>query len=231
MADAIQSPVTSRLFWGACLLSVILPLSAPAQTYGEPDRGEPGDAMVQAWLASEAKRLDGRFLEGVSDREGWEAVRSRYLEEYLYMLGLSPLPEKTPLEATATGRLERDDFIVEKLHFQSRPRLYVTANLYRPREVPEGTRLPAVLYVCGHAGRGRNGNKTAYQSHGIWFARHGYVCLMLDTLQLGEIAGIHHGTYREKRWWWFSRGYSRRRRVLERRPRNRLPPESCGRGP
>jgi hypothetical protein len=30
----------------------------------------------------------------------------------------------------------------------------------------------------------------------------------LDTLQLGEIAGIHHGTYREERWWWLSRGYT-----------------------
>jgi predicted esterase len=27
-------------------------------------------------------------------------------------------------------------------------------------------------------------------------------------LQLGEIAAIHHGTYREERWWWHSRGYT-----------------------
>ena len=54
-----------------------------------------------------------------------------------------------------------------------------------------GERLPAVFYVCGHSGRGRNGNKTAYQSHGIWFARHGYLCLVLDTLQLGEIPAVH----------------------------------------
>ena len=35
-----------------------------------------------------------------------------------------------------------------------------------------------------------------------------YRCLMLDTLQLGEIEAIHHGTYRENRWWWHSRGYT-----------------------
>jgi hypothetical protein len=78
--------------------------------------------------------------------------------------------------------------------------LYVTANLYRPAKVETGARLPAILYVCGHSGRGRDGNKTAFQSHGIWFARHGYVCLVVDTLQLGEIAGVHHGTYREGHW-------------------------------
>jgi hypothetical protein len=64
------------------------------------------------------------------------------------------------------------------------------------------------LYVCGHSYQGRSGNKTAYQSHGIWFARHGYVCLVLDSLQLGEIGALHHGTYREERWWWHSRGYT-----------------------
>ena len=86
--------------------------------------------------------------------------------------------------------------------------LYVTGNLYRPANPPPGERLPAVLYVCGHLNQGRAGNKTAYQSHGIWFARHGYVCLVLDSLELGEIAATHHGTYREGRWWWHSRGYT-----------------------
>ncbi len=65
-----------------------------------------------------------------------------------------------------------------------------------------------MLYVCGHAEVGRDGNKTNYQAHGIWFAKHGYICLTVDTLQLGEIAAIHHGTFRENRWWWQSRGYT-----------------------
>ena len=42
----------------------------------------------------------------------------------------------------------------------------------------------------------------------MWFASNGYVCLIVDTLQLGEVAGIHHGTYREGRWWWHDRGYT-----------------------
>jgi hypothetical protein len=52
------------------------------------------------------------------------------------------------------------------------------------------------------------GNKTNYQHHGGWFARNGYVCLTIDTLQLGEIEGLHHGTYREGMWWWNARGYT-----------------------
>jgi len=197
---------------GCAALRAILVFAASAtlhaQPYSPPDRGAPGDAMIQAYLQSETEKLESNFLAGVTNAESWTKLRPKFKEEYFYMLGLWPLPEKTPLQATITGQLAGDGFRVELLHYQSRPQLYVTANLYLPNEVKPGERLPAVLYVCGHSMRGRNGNKTAYQSHGIWFARHGYVCLMVDTLQLGEIAAIHHGTYREQRWWWHSRGYT-----------------------
>ncbi|MBN1442665.1 MAG: prolyl oligopeptidase family serine peptidase [Planctomycetes bacterium] len=184
------------------------PAAIQAQAYGPPDRSSPADEMIQSYLAREADRLHGTFLDGVTTAADWSERRVRYRQEYLHMLGLWPLPERTDLKATVTGTLAGDGFTVEMLHYQSRPRLYVTANLYRPHSIEPGERLPAVLYVCGHSGRGRNGNKTAFQSHGMWFARHGYVCLVLDTLQLGEIAAIHHGTYREGRWWWHSRGYT-----------------------
>jgi dienelactone hydrolase len=186
----------------------VLGCDAWAQSYGPPDRGEPGDEMIQGYLRSETEKLESTFLPGGMTAEGWLKIRPQYLEEYFYMLGLWPMPERTPLQAKVTGQLAGDGYTVELLHYQSRPRLYVTANLYRPAQVKTGERLPAVLYVCGHSGRGRNGNKTAYQSQGMWFARHGYICLVLDTLQLGEISAIHHGTYREGRWWWWSRGYT-----------------------
>jgi len=164
--------------------------------------------MIQAYLKAETEKLESTFLGAVTTAAEWERLRPQFWEEYFYTLGLWPLPERTALQAKITGQLEGDGYRVEMLHYQSRPHLYVTANLYRPAALKPGERLPAVLYVCGHSGRGRNGCKTAYQSPGIWFARHGYVCLVLDTLQLGEIAGIHHGTYREGRWWWHSRGYT-----------------------
>jgi len=200
-----------RLRTLAVLTSAILLNGNPkvnGQAYGPPDRGQPGDEMIQAYLARQTEAIHGRFLENAESVEDWKRLRPKYREEYFYMLGLAPIPEKTPLKATITGTLQGDGYTVDMLHYQSRPKLYVSANLYRPKNVTKGQRLPAVLYVCGHSFRGRDGNKTAYQSHGIWFARHGYICLVLDTLQLGEIAAIHHGTYREGRWWWHSRGYT-----------------------
>ncbi len=167
---------------------------------------KPGDVMIEKYLAQETAKISQRFMDGAKTLHEWQDRRPRLKQEYFEMLGLWPLPEKTPLHATVTGTLEREDFVVEKLHFQSKPGLYVTGNLYRPKKI-EG-KLPTVLYVCGHSGKGRDGNKTAFQDHGIWFATNGYVCLIIDTLQLGEIPGIHHGTYREGRWWWQARGYT-----------------------
>ncbi|MFQ3649133.1 MAG: prolyl oligopeptidase family serine peptidase [Gemmataceae bacterium] len=160
----------------------------------------------EIFLHQRVDLLSQRFLDGAKSRDDWQAKLPALRREYLDMLGLWPLPPRTPLQAKVTGTVERDAVVIEKLHFQSRPRLYVTANLYRPAKVSQ--KLPAILYLCGHSNRGRDGNKTAFQEHGMWFATNGYVCLILDTLQLGEVPGVHHGTYNLNRFDWISRGYT-----------------------
>jgi len=184
-------------------------LSASLMTpAAEPDADavKRADEAIHKYLAAEAAKLSQKFMDGAKTKAEWEAKRPRLKQEFLDMVGLWPLPEKTPLKATVTGTLERGDVTIEKLHYQSKPGLYVTGNLYRPKTA--SGKLPAILYVCGHSGRGRDGNKTAFQDHGMWFASNGYVCLVVDTLQLGEVAGKHHGTYNLSRFWWQSRGYT-----------------------
>src|SRR5687767_4836266 len=106
--------------------------TAFAQPYGKPDRDSPGDAMIQAYLRQETHKVEASFADDIASRSAWEAKRPQYVQEYFYMLGLSPTPEKTPLHATVTRTLKRDDYVVEMVHYQSRPGLYVTGNLYRP---------------------------------------------------------------------------------------------------
>jgi dienelactone hydrolase len=169
-----------------------------------------GNDALDRYLAGETRRIATNTFAGIDTLDDWQQRRESLRQQLFEMLGLWPLPERSDLHATVTGTLEQEDFTVEKLHFQSLPGLYVTANLYRPKNLPGP--FPAVLYACGHAQVKTNGlscgNKTGYQHHGIWFARHGYVCLLIDTLQLGEIEGDHHGTYRLGQWWWNSRGYT-----------------------
>jgi cephalosporin-C deacetylase-like acetyl esterase len=189
---------------------VLLLVSTSAAPADEPQDGPSAVQMLAEYFRSETRQLAENCLADIHTWEDWTGRRDEYRGQLLEMLGLDPLPERTPLDPVVTGVLEHEEFTVEKLHFQSRPRLYVTGNLYLPkgRTGP----CPAVLYLCGHAPVVKDGisygNKTYYQTHGAWFARNGFVCLVLDTLQLGEIEGIHHGTYRENMWWWNARGYT-----------------------
>jgi dienelactone hydrolase len=179
--------------------------------YGKfPTNATAADHMFADYFRSEAMALSDKCLADIHSLEDWKQRRPELRRQLFEMLGLDPLPPRTDLKASITGTLDQPEFTVEKLHFQSMPGLYVTADLYVPKNLSQPA--PAILYGCGHSLVKTNGisygNKVDYQQHGIWFARHGYVCLMLDTVQLGEIEGIHHGTYREGMWWWNSRGYT-----------------------
>jgi len=232
--DPARRVVRSRAlaFVGATLAVLVTlflaALSAPAARGAEPPRPLstasapptatspshaailPSHDLLAAYFQAETARLADACLTDVKTLADWTAQRPQRRAQLFEMLGLSPPPERTNLRAVVTGREESEFFTAEKLHFQSVPGLYVTANFYLPKE--RSGPVPAILYVCGHSLVASNGisygNKTYYQHHGEWFARHGYACLILDTLQLGEIQGIHHGTYREGMWWWNSRGYT-----------------------
>jgi dienelactone hydrolase len=191
------------------LLSLwILAAKASAQQF--PANWRLADTNLAAYFEAEVTRLESACLADVKTAVDWTRQRDERRRQLFDMLGLWPLPERQDLKPVVTGKVDGDGFTVEKLHFQSLPGLYVTANLYLPKNSTGPA--PAILYVCGHAEVKTNGvsygNKTFYQHHGSWFARQGYVCLAIDTLQLGEIQGDHHGTYRLGQWWWNSRGYT-----------------------
>src|ERR1051326_8616171 len=200
----LKSPFPSVFV--AFFLSLLWPSCWPERCNAAEGSGSADDA-VRNLLVKDSDKISERVLDGATTREEWERRQPRLKREYLEMLGLWPLPEKTPLDAEVVGTVDRGDVQIDLVHFQSRPGLYVTGNFYRPTK-PDKNRLPTILYVCGHSDRKRDGNKTAFQDHGMWFASNGYNCLIIDTLQLGEVAGIHHGTYREGRWWGQAAGYT-----------------------
>lgn len=195
-----------------CCLPVLQPNDVAAQSRTGEVRPETsrGDALLAEYFRDRTRRITDNCLADIRTLADWEARREEYHRQLSEMLGLYPWPERTPLNVQVSGTIEDDAVIVEKLTFESMPGLYVTGNLYRPKE--QTGKLPAVLYVCGHGRVVKDGisfgNKATYQHHGAWFARNGYVCLIIDTIQLGEIEGIHHGTYRYGMWWWKNRGYT-----------------------
>ena len=105
-----------------------------------------------------------------------ERVRSKFIE----LLG--GFPEKTPLNATVTGILERPGYRVEKVIFESRPKFYVTANLYVPETGPGP--FPAVLGTAGHSMDGKA--YAVYQHAWIGLVKRGFVVLAYDPVGQGE---------------------------------------------
>lgn len=158
---------------------------------------------IYTTVTQEAREITGASLAQPLSPVQWKSTVNDRRAKWLEMLGLNPLPERTPLSATVTGTLERGDYVVEKVHFQSLPGAHVAGNLYRPAKV--SGKLPAVLYLCGHT---KGKVAPGYQAQPRWFGQHGYVALVLDPVQLGECQGMHHGTYRDARFDWPSRGYT-----------------------
>src|ERR1043166_6270509 len=144
-------------------------------------------------------------LNDIRSLDDWKNRRPELRRQLLEMLGLDPMPARTPLKPQITGRIERGAYRIEKIVFQSLPGLYVTGNFYLTKGTSKA--LPTILYLCGHSAHPL-GAKVEYQDRALWFASHGYPCLVLDTMEFGEVAGIHHGTHNLNMWHWLSLGYT-----------------------
>jgi hypothetical protein len=87
--------------------------------------------------------------------ERWAVRKKEIRERILLAAGLFPLPTKTPLNAVVHGRVERDDYTVDRVFFESFPGHYVTGNLYLPKNPPQNGKMPGILSAHGHWNQGR----------------------------------------------------------------------------
>jgi cephalosporin-C deacetylase-like acetyl esterase len=108
-------------------------------------------------------------------------ARQQYFRDRMWSY-LGARPERTPLNARVVGTLDRGDFRIEKIIFESRPGFYVTANLYLPAKGKAP--YPAILFPLGH----ENGAKAhqAWQRCLAGLARRGFVALAWDPVGQGE---------------------------------------------
>jgi dienelactone hydrolase len=152
-----------------------------------------------------AAELSAACLTELPDAETWRRGRPDLQRRVRGMIGLDPWPARGDLKARITGRVERERYVIEKLVYQSVPGLYVTGNLY----LPKGASAPApvLLYVCGHSPHPK-GAKANYQDRIHWYAERGWAVLVLDTLEFGEVPGLHHGVHDLNLFDWLSRGYT-----------------------
>lgn len=139
------------------------------------------EARLLRWMDRIAQsQLDRRALEveSVSTVDAAERRKQQVREKIFDLIG--GLPDYSgPLNAKVTGQIEKPDYIIENVVFESLPRLWITANLYRPRAPG---RYPGILISVGHWDQG----KLAEQANAANFAKKGFVALVYDPIGQGE---------------------------------------------
>jgi dienelactone hydrolase len=110
--------------------------------------------------------------------------RQVWSRETLWKL-IGGTPERTPLNAHTLGRFEREGYVVEKVIYESRPGIVVSANLYLPKsgKAPH----PGVLFQLGHSPNGKA--YPSYQKCCQGLAQLGFVVLAFDPMGQGERIG------------------------------------------
>lgn len=202
----MKNPVFFPSFFIPALLLIALyyPVSTQSVPYSiSSGFDQPND--IRRYLCETAGKISAESLYDIRNIEDWELERDQRREQLVEMLGLQDhfnTGDRQPPKIVRTGTLQDEGFRIEKLYYESLPSLYVPANLYIPQGVQEP--MPAVLYVCGHS----HTQKYHYQAHARSLAMNGFVCLIIETIQRGEVKGEHLGAESLGWFHWYSRGYN-----------------------
>lgn len=193
----ISLPASYCLLVLAALMSY---LSQPAAAGGPRALAEgtlPNDVRLEP-----LKDLDGYFpFKPPATKADWDARAEHVRRQVLVSQGLWPMPTKLPLNAVIHGKNDQPEYTVEKVYFESAPGLWVTGNLYRPKNI--SGKVPGVLFAHGHwqdarlaksseqelrgeistgAERFEQGGRSRFQSMCVQLARMGCVVWQWDML-------------------------------------------------
>ena len=144
----------------------------------ELDLGE----MVEQNIRSRTLKVleaEKREWEHVKTLADWERFRDPRIKALAASLG--KFPDRGPLGARVTSEFHGDGYRRENLVYQSRPGLWVTANLYLPADPRR--QMPGIIIVHSH-----HAPKTQFelQDMGIILARSGCAVLVMDQIGFGE---------------------------------------------
>ncbi len=139
--------------------------------------------VVQEWFVDQVRHIEQRIIAdqaALKTKSDAEAYVLKVQQKIRRCFG--PEPERTPLKPRVTKVVEREQYRIENVIFESRPGFLVTANLYVPKN-RKGP-FPGVIGSCGHSANGKAGD--AYQPFAQTLAKLGYVCLIFDPIGQGE---------------------------------------------
>jgi dienelactone hydrolase len=143
----------SCIFRYVCI-GVVLACSLAANAGAEAPRVLPAGQLPNDQRLGPLISLHGYFpFTPSSTREAWQQRAAQLRRQVMVASGVWPMPVKTSSQPVIHGKVERGEYTVEKVYFESYPGFYVTGNLYRPKG--RTGKLPAVLSPHGHWPNGR----------------------------------------------------------------------------
>lgn len=122
-----------------------------------------------------------RKLAAAGDKASWEKFVQPRIEAMKKSLGSLPALEGKEVPFHITKTIPGKGFAIDNFVYESRPGLWVTANLYRPEPLPNSA--PGILLIHSHHNPKTEGE---LQDMGVLWARAGCYVLVPDQLGHGE---------------------------------------------
>lgn len=145
------------LFLTAFCVGPVVAQSLLATPYGE----RPKDVRLEAPVT-----LHGYHpFRPVASKAEWEVRQEQIVRRMAVGCGLWPQPTKSPLNTVVHKKIDRGDYTVEAVFFESMPGHFVTGSLFRPAgdslQIGENNgKRPGVLCAHGHWKDARHAHKT-----------------------------------------------------------------------
>jgi len=155
--------------------------------------------VIRGRIETVEPTLDHRRAQARSNQQGadfqapttaaaWRDRAQHLREQMLVTLGLWPAFPKTPLNPKIYGKLDRDDYTIEKVVLETLPGFTLSGNLYRPAN--QCGRVPAILCPHGHWNDGRMNPEV--QQRCIRWAKLGCVVFMYDMVGYNDSKPFTH---------------------------------------
>ena len=142
----------------------------------------PGSLLVQHLTTQALNYYEARDeqISQLKNEADWLNRQSIVAAKLARILG--PFPEKSPLNAEVTGVIDKGEYRIEKIIYESVPGFYVTGCLYLPGKITN--KAPAILNVIGHDQEGFRA--PLYQMINSNLAKKGMIVFAIDPPGQGE---------------------------------------------
>jgi len=122
----------------------------------------------------------------------WETKKDMVLQKMYHIIGLKNFPINTSINAKIIGKIERNDYFIEKIILESFEGIYIPIHLYIPKKSNFPT--PAILHIPGHWMENAK-MEPDLQKCCIGLVKLGFIVLNMDPLEEGErrIGWRNHG--------------------------------------